>query len=287
MADPYKLIRDLFEPPEAPNLEDVKGEEGLTEGRTADESKQLGAVKMKEGDYKAAVEHFKRAVEQSASGDPQAMADLGAAYEVQQMAPQAYRQYLKALKVEASGELHLGLGSLYRQYGRISDAIKELHEAVQFEPTNAYFHFQLAELLRNAGYRQAALAAIQSTVALAADQSFYHYWMGDLLIEMKRYDEALEAFRAAVEIAPGDDHLFACIALAFWGQGKKQEAIRAVRLACDLDASNRVYSALLERMLREAGMIEEADAELDKARQIDDYDATVVERMLHLAGIES
>jgi tetratricopeptide (TPR) repeat protein len=290
MADRYDIIRELFEVPEPPSEEELQDgeeeEDAPKEGRNAQDSTELGFDKMKQGDYQAAIEHFKRAIEQSEKGDANALANLAGAYESAGMEPQAYRLYVKAAKEEATGQLHVAIGTLYRRYGRISDAVKELENAIQLEPTNPYFHFRLADTLRDAGYKVDALAAVQGAIAQEPDKPFYYYWMGDLLVDMKRFDEALEALRAAIELSPGDDLLFLLAGIAFWGAGRRAEAVRSVRLACDLESANKIHGAVLYRMLIEDGKPAEADLVKANAALLDPYDVEESRRMLKKAGIE-
>jgi len=201
------------------------------------------------------------------------------------MSPAAFRQYGKALRAQASGELHVGLGSIYKRYGRLKDAISELEAAVKLEPANDYYAFKLAETLRDNGFRSDALAAISHAVAAKPDDAFYHFWMGDLLLEMHKYAESAEAFHAALEFSPGDDYILMLTSLALWGQGKRPEAIRAIRLAGDLDSDKFIYAGVLEEFLRAEGLEEEARLEEKRASKMDDYDRDLIDRLLRKSDI--
>ena len=155
--------------------------------------------------------------------------DLAGAYEFAEMAPEALRQYEKALRVRRDQpEPLLGLSQVYKRYARYKDSLKQLEEALAIEPRNAFYQFKLAEILREIGDKEAALTAARLAVSLAPVDPFYHYWVGDLLIEMRQFDVALEALRAALELSPGDDYLYLRTASAFWGAGRQQEAVKAI-----------------------------------------------------------
>lgn len=248
-------------------------------GDDAVESSQLGGLSLSEGDYERAIEHFKRAIDQTEGADPLRRLDLGGAYEFADMEPQALRQYRTALRAKADApEPHLGIAELYKRDGRRRHAIAELEAALAANPNNAFYQFKLAELHLELGEKARALVAIQHAVADSPADSFYHYWMGDLLIRMKRYPEALDAFRAAIELSPGDDFLYVRAAVAFWLDGKHPEAVKSVRLAGDLDPDKLVYHGILELFLSEMGLDAEADLEAKSAAKMDAYDQDLLTR---------
>ncbi len=279
MNPDYKLIQELFDIPGAGAPEAPHSTARGKKGRDSEHSRRLGGQAMSDGDYEAAIEHFKRAVEQSNELSPWPLMDLGAAYSTTDQVPQAFRQYLKAKRIQKSGELSIALAALYSQMGRSNDAINELRESVQLEPENAYTHHKLAAALRRAGYRTEAVQAGQVAIACAPDQAFYHYWLGEYFLELKRYKDAIDALHAAIELSPGDDRLFFLAAQAFWGAKRPQEAIRAVRLASDLDPDNPMYHGLLRAFLKASGHDEEAELETKKTSKMDAYDHEMLGRV--------
>ena len=288
MNPSYKQIADLFGmsvPVPAGGLE-VSTSTRKPKGDNAVESSQLGGLSLSEGDYERAIEHFKRAIDQTEGNDPMRQLDLGGAYEFADMEPQALRQYRTALRARADApEPHLGIAELYKRDGRRRSAIVELEAALAANPANAFYQFKLAELHMDLGEKERALVAIQHAVAAAPSDSFYHHWMGDLLIKMKRYSEALDAFRAAVELSPGDDFLYIRAAVAFWLEGKRPEAVKSVRLAGDLDPDKHIYHGILELFLSEMGLETEADLEAKSALKMDRYDQDLLDRFAAEVGL--
>lgn len=282
----YALIRELFDLPGADNDEEQNEEREAKKGLDAPQSTDLGEVSMKSGEFAEAIEHFKRAMDQGRKGGD-ALADLGAAYESADMLPQAYRQYKRALSISDSEDLHIGLSSLFRRFGRLRKAAAELEATAQAHPDDPYVFFRLAEVLRANGYRKNALEAITRSVALAAEDPFYHYWMADLLIDMKRYEESLDAARAAVELNPADEHVMLLAALGLWGADKRSEAVRAARLATELVTDeSRVSTLVLWQMLRASGHTFEADALNDTVKNADRYDRETALQMLGRIGLD-
>ncbi len=287
MDDPsFKVIADLFAVPEYTEEDFIDELPPKREGDDATESGELGTLSLNDGDYATAIRHFKRAVDQS-NGDPKALIDLAGAFAYGDEAPQAYRQYQRALKKKDDlAEPHAGLGEILRRYGRFRDAIVALEKAIQEDPTNAYYPFKLAETLREAGEPRRATIAILGAIAIQPDQPFYHFWLGDLLLQLKDYDEALESLRAAIEMSPGDDFYYYRATVAFWCAGRKQEAIKAVRLASDLDPAKRLYRGLLAELLRQTGQDDHAALEAVHEQKLDAYDRDHLHRALDEMGIE-
>lgn len=257
------------------------------EGKDAVESEELGRQSLSDGDYETAIRHFKKACEQREHGNPDTLVDLAGAYDYADQAPQAMRQYEKALRLQNDAvEPQLGLSDLYKRYGRFRDSIEHIHKAIEVEPNNPFYRFKLAETLREMGERNRALLAAQAAVTAKPDEPLYHYWIGDLLIELGRYDEALESLRAAIELSPGDDFLYQRACVAFWCAGRQQEAIKAVRLASDLDPEKHLYHGLLVLLLNAAGMTEEAELERNRADKMDRFDQENLKRLAIEMGLD-
>jgi tetratricopeptide (TPR) repeat protein len=287
-VDPnYKTIADLFAVVQPKDLA-IDETPRAREGRNAAESEELGRQSLGDGDFESAVKHFRKAVELSESEDVDARINLAGAYDYGDQAPQALRQYEKALRIKADAvEPVVGISDVYKRYGRFREAIEKLELAVEKEPKNAFLHIKLAETLRDAGERKRALAAAQQAVLVKPDEAFYHYWIGDLLITMGEYADALESLRAAIELSPGDDYLYLRASVAFWCAGRQAEAVKAVRLASDLDPSKHVYHGLLGVLLDEMGLKEEANQESDRASKMDRYDHDTLGRLMDEMGIEA
>lgn len=288
MEPSFRQIAELFQVPITQDPDEVERSPRKQKGDNADESDDLGREFLTEGDWATAIKHFRDAVAQREPGDITSQINLAGAMEYADQAPQALRQYQKALKSqEQAVEPHVALSDIYKRYARYSEALKEMEEAIRLDPSNAYLRLKLAETYRELGERKLALQAAQGAVAAQPDQPMYHYWVGDLLIEMKRYEEALDSLRAAVELSPGDDFLYLRTTVAFWGAGKQVEAIKALRLASDLDPEKHLYHGLLGILLEETDQFDEATLESQRAKKMDRYDHDALARLLDEMSIEA
>jgi Flp pilus assembly protein TadD len=285
------VIADLFAVQQPTDLGlDGSGLDGVElpkEGRTAEESDELGGLSLREGDVKQAIRHFQKAISQREGDDISSYINLAGAYDYGDQFPEALRQYQKALRLkQEAAEPLVGVSDLYRRYGRFRDSIERLEQAIKVEPSNAYLRIKLAETLRDAGEKKRALTAAQQAVIANPEESFYHYWIGDLLIQMGRYEEALESLRAAIELSPGDDFLYLRASVAFWREGRKQEAIKAIRLASDLDPAKNLYHGILEILLRNCGLEAESELETERSSQMDAFDHDTIDRLLVEMGLQ-
>jgi tetratricopeptide (TPR) repeat protein len=274
----YQQIVELFGLMAPPVEEEVTSEEGRV-GRSGEESLSLGDESVRSGEYKKALSHFERALRQDGDAS-EAYRGLGTVYELLEDAPAAVRQYQRALKHSLeNSEPYLGLSEIYRAHGKTSEALEKLESAIQLDPKNPLYHLKYAELLRETGHNKRALRAIQNSLRLQPENSFFHYWMGDLQIQMGEFEGAILSMRAAIELASRDSYLYAEVAIAFWGAGRAVEAVKAVRLATDLEPDNLLYVALLERLLRRSGQTSDADMEAKRIVDLDNYDRDKLERL--------
>ena len=68
--------------------------------------------------------------------------------------------------------------------------------------------------------------------------------------------------------------------VAFWRAGRRTEAIKAIRLASELDPEKHLYHGLLGILLDENGQAEEAALESGRAEKMDRYDHDMLSRLL-------
>lgn len=282
----FRAIAELFEIPILPEEESEEAESLPKQCRNADESDALGRAYLGEGDYERAIEHFKRACEQRSPGDIRSQVDLAGALEYSDQAPQALRQYERALEASKDAiEPQLGASAILKRYGRFSESIERLQEAIRAAPDDSYLRIKLAETLAEAGHPKAALASAQAAIAAKPDEPYYHSWLGDHLIAMREYEMALDSLRAAIELSPGDDYLYLRSAVAFWRCERFEDAIKAVRLAGDLDPNLALVHGLLQKMLLAMGRVDESVQEQASARKMDDYDRDKLDRMADEMGL--
>jgi tetratricopeptide (TPR) repeat protein len=285
----FRSVAQLFQVPILPDEE----LEGLAEvdrskvGENAEESEALGRAFLNEGDYDKAIEHFRRACTQREPGDIHSQVELAGAMDAADRAPEAFRQYLKAIRAQQGAvEPKVGMSEILKRYGRTGDSIKLLIEAADADPSNAYLRIKVAEALRDNGQPKAALEWAVRAVAIAPEDSFNHAWVGDHLLSMGRNAEALESLRAALELSPGDDYLYLRAAVGFWRENRPKEAIKALVTAIELDPERGMTHAALVRFYNETDQVMEAQVAEEVMPTLDRYDEDLLHKFLVECGLE-
>jgi tetratricopeptide (TPR) repeat protein len=285
MEDSQRLILELFDLPGASTGKTVSPARE-EKGKDAGESVNLGLQCLEDGDFEGALGQLEKAMEQGAP--PQdVLESMAAAYEGTENLPQAINSYLQLRAAKPSSDLNIALADTYARSGQQREALQSLEDALKAEPENAYLYFKLAEKLRAIGQREKSLEPIDRAIEYDPQDSFYRWWKADVLLDLRRPADALAPLQSAIELDAGDDKIVCDIALAFWGAGETEKAIRAMRLATDLDPESKPYKLALAKFLELDEQTEEAHERRNSAGDLDAYDRDLVQRHLRRAGIEA
>src|SRR5687767_3164207 len=134
MNPSYKQIAELFGAPRFTEGDIPTALPRKSKGTNAQESEELGRQSLNDGDYEAAIKHFRNAIEQRDATDIHARVNLAGVYEYAEMAPQALRQYEQALRIkEDADEPHVGLSQIYKRYARYKDSMAEMEAAIKLQ----------------------------------------------------------------------------------------------------------------------------------------------------------
>jgi len=282
MMDPIQEeLAELFRiqlEADGPDLDAVAETSAPKVGATAEESVELGRLRLTANDVDGALAHFRRAQEQA--NDPNfAREDIAGALEYGDREAAAFREYERVRGRGGSTEATVGSAELYRRFGRFKDSVARLEAGAKDAPEDAFVQFKLAQTLRDSGERTRALEAGLKALAIDPKPAYFHFWVADLLVEMRRYEESIEHFRAALERSPGDDYFCLRSAIAFWGAGRPHDAIRAIGIASELDPDKTLYFGVREMFLRLNGDSEEAIREAERASRMDAYDRDMLDRI--------
>jgi len=210
------------------------------------------------GDWKAAEEHFRRAIEL----DPNyALAHAGLA-ECRIRKEEANAAALRAVELDpSSAEARIALGwvELYRNLdlnpggraflaavqldpnyasahhsygeyltmvGRFEEAIAEKRQAVMLDPLSGRSRGSLAVLLSLAGQDDAALQEIKKVLELRPDFPMAHANLGEIHLRKGRYNEAIQELQLYAR--SGEDPISAYLGYAYAKSGRRKEAQRVL-----------------------------------------------------------
>ena len=108
----------------------------------------------------------------------------------------------EALEHGADYETRLKAGALFRDGGRISEALSLFREAAAERPRTPHAHYELGETLLQSGDFAGAVRPLATAAELSADSAGVHAALGAALHGADRPADAVAAFRDALRLEP-------------------------------------------------------------------------------------
>jgi serine/threonine-protein kinase len=152
---------------------------------------------------------------------------------------------------ETLAAAHGCLATFYGGTGRYEDAVKELHRALEIEPTNDGFLRELARAQERLGKIDDAEKTLRQAI-----NSRPHYWasynlLGALYFNRGRYSDAVEMFKQVVSLAPDSQFGYGNLGGAYVHLGRYSDAIpileRAVAIRPNASAHSNLATAYFDR----------------------------------------
>jgi tetratricopeptide (TPR) repeat protein len=217
-----ELLRDDPERAKDPSLEFAYGLALMRSGRPVDAERVfsrlgaqhgdsaellvvLGQSHAQEGDFEAAVESLKRALQ------------------------------LKPDVAEAGGTL----GVIYLRQGKLPEAEQALRGELAVRPGDVKSANALATVLDLLGRQDEAVALLRGALKLKPDYSEARYLLGKVLIAQGAVVEATEHLEAAVRLAPEDANIHYQLGRAYQKLGRMEEAQQEYETFRQLKAKSR------------------------------------------------
>jgi tetratricopeptide (TPR) repeat protein/tRNA A-37 threonylcarbamoyl transferase component Bud32 len=161
-------------------------------------------------------------------------------------------------------EVHASIGNLYRSEGRYQDAVRELQQAVQADPSNHFFLRMLGDAYDAANQEDDAVAAYEKVIALQP-----RYWAGYnglavLHYNRARFDQAATLLEQLIQWTPDHAQALTNLGVVYLALRRNTDAENVLRRACTLRATRQCHLNMglaLQRQRR----TEEAIAEYEHA----------------------
>jgi tetratricopeptide (TPR) repeat protein len=164
---------------------------------------------------------------------------------------------------------YTGLGNVYRDLGRIDDAIAAYQRAIELDPMSAYPYNGLGNIYIDLGYPDSAIAVYSRAMELAPTLTGLLNNLGTVYGALGRTDDAIAAFRRALELDPTLAGLHNNLGNMYADLGRIDDAIAEYHYAIEL-APRLVHPHYnLATMEAAQGNVEEALKHLEQAIRLD------------------
>jgi tetratricopeptide (TPR) repeat protein len=199
--------------------------------------KRVGVLEQTELKFDDSIAHFQQVL----TREPQ-FSDvnffLGVSYFGKndfQRAIQSFERELATPKPHPRCRYYLALA--LQSSGRVDDAISQLTQSLDENPTDADALYQLARI-----HKSASLQAIDRLKNLDPDSFQLHALMGEIYAEEEHYAEAAKEYRSALDKRPGAQGIHYSIGVAYWAQhhldGAEKEFTLALKESSDDPMAN-------------------------------------------------
>ena len=173
-----------------------------------------------------------------------------------------------ALNAE-SAESDMLVGEALDEMKDTFGAVKEFRAAVAANPKEPNVHFGLGYLLWTQGHSNEAAAEFQVELANDPEHIQAMLYLADSQIQMNRMEDARPLLEKVVKIDSANPMGRLDLGIVYAEAGRKEEALRELKAAAQLDPSGANVHWQLFQLYRSMGKTVEAKAELDKTKNID------------------
>lgn len=176
------------------------------------------------------------------------------------------------------------LGNTARQHGRIEEAIRFYHKAIEINPQIHHFHNNLGMALQAQGHLREAIDEYTTALNLEPTNANAHSNLGVALATAGRLDDATRQLLESVRLAPDNAESQNNLGALYLRQGRPQEAIEHYLEAARLLPDNPVVQDNLGDALLRSGKTNEATTCYRKALELNPADAKAAQRLRKLAA---
>jgi tetratricopeptide (TPR) repeat protein len=165
-------------------------------------------------------------------------------------------------------EAHYTLGSIYKEQGRMPEAVAEFQQSTKLDPTysEAYAGLGLAQL--NQGDAPASIESLKNAVKYNSGNSTAHYGLGKAYLKQGQVDDAIKELNTSLSQFPNSAPAHLSMGEAYSAQGNTVAGIREFQESIRIKPEN-LDSYLHIADIREArGDLEHSIAELRSALEM-------------------
>lgn len=156
---------------------------------------------------------------------------------------------------------------MLRQQGLAPAAINEYRKAIAQKPDAAGLHYALGTLYREVGRLDDALAEFNQELRITNDPLTY-YMIGDIYLQKNNMDRAQQYLLKALSIQPGLTRAELDLAKTYQVQGKTVQAMKTLQAVIASDPEQKDAHYLLFGLYKKQGQIGEARKELETFQKL-------------------
>ena len=182
--------------------------------------------------YEAALLSYKKAID----ADPtfaRSYVELGSTYHALDKYPEAEKALKDAIAVGDDSCARCGLGMIYRETGRSSEAEASLRKSIELNPTDACPYDQLGRLYYDTKQYAKAIDAFKQKNNLKQDAVTYHF-LANSTYNLGKAEESLPLYQQAVVMSPEYEKAFVDLGRTYGMLGRYKEASEALERAIEL-----------------------------------------------------
>jgi len=150
----------------------------------------------------------------------------------EQILAEALEAAERAVQLEDNNALaHLALAPCLQLAGQFGAGVQECETAVKLNPNLALAHHELAFSLFTAGRLKESVGSYDQAIRLSPnDPSRWNFYLlkGFSLTCLEQYEQAIESLKEATRLRSSAFWPFFCMASAYWGLGREEDARAAV-----------------------------------------------------------
>jgi arylsulfatase A-like enzyme/cytochrome c-type biogenesis protein CcmH/NrfG len=158
------------------------------------------------------------------------------------------------------------LGSTYYRTRQFANAIGEFERVLKLSPDYSLANYYLALSYGNNGDYATAVRYFERTLELDETNFSAAFNLGSAYLKLGRVDDALSAFQRSVTIYPEYAEGYRALGEVLLYRREVDPALTALRRAAELAPSDPKIHASLARALEAKGLTDEAQREMEKAR---------------------
>ena len=228
----------------------------------------IGLASYGVGEYAAAVPYLKAA----ATNDPQnlqfrlVLAHSCLSSKQFQCVLDTYHEILM-LNAE-SAEADMLAGEALDEMHNTAGAIEQFRAAVKADPKEPNVHFGLGYLLWTQNQFEEAAHEFQAELANVPENAQALAYLANAYMQTNRAGEALPLIQKAIEIDSGLERAHLDLGVLYADGGRRDDAIRELKLAAKLNVSDSNPHWRLARLYQAMGNKEEANVEFQKTKTL-------------------